>query len=111
MSFDPGCILLSLISPIITVKVLVPDIEGVPVSLITIGIKYSFCCSLLNESKEETMAIPSPFAPSETKEKKPAVGYRSELYIRPAKRPTTTPRVGDTIVVRVHTTHCYRSQL
>lgn len=69
MSFDPGCILLSLISPIITVKVLVPDIDGVPVSLITIGIKYSFCCSLLNDSNEETMAIPSPFAPSATKEK------------------------------------------
>lgn len=78
MSFDPGCILLSLISPIITVKVLVPDIDGVPVSLITIGIKYSFCCSLLNDSNEETMAIPSPFAPSETKET-PA-RYREQLY-------------------------------
>lgn len=69
MSFDPGCILLSLMSPIITVKVLVPDIDGVPVSLITIGIKYSFCCSLLNDSNDDTIAMPSPFAPSARKQK------------------------------------------
>lgn len=65
MSFEPGCILLSLMSPIITVKVLVPDIDGVPESMITIGIKYSFCCSLLNDRNDDTMAMPSPFAPSE----------------------------------------------
>jgi hypothetical protein len=44
--------------------VLVPVFEGVPESLITIGSKYSFCCSLSNDDSEDTIATPSPFAPS-----------------------------------------------
>lgn len=64
MSLEPGCILLSLTSPMTTVRVLVPDIAGLPESLITIGIKYSFCCSRSNDRRDETTAIPSPLAPS-----------------------------------------------
>jgi len=49
----------------VTVNVLVPVIAGLPESLITIGMRYSFCCSRSNDRSEEITAIPSPFAPSE----------------------------------------------
>lgn len=48
-----------------TVKVLVPAMGGVPESLIMMGMRYSFCCSRSNERREDTIAIPSPLAPSE----------------------------------------------
>ena len=64
ISFCPGCILLSLVSPMMTVRVLVPDMLGFPESLITIGIKYSFCFSRSKDRREVTTAIPSPLAPS-----------------------------------------------
>ena len=56
--------MLSLTSPTTIVSVLVPVFEGVPESFITIGNKYSFCCSLSKEDSDETIATPSPFAPS-----------------------------------------------
>ena len=68
MSLEPGCILLSLESPIMTVRVDVPVIGGFPLSLITMGTRYSFCCSLSKERSEDTTAIPSPLAPSVTME-------------------------------------------
>ena len=64
ISFCPGCILLSLVSPMMTVSVLVPDMLGFPESLITIGIRYSFCFSRSKDRREVTTAIPSPLAPS-----------------------------------------------
>jgi hypothetical protein len=51
-------------SPTTTVRVLVPVLGGLPESLITIGTRYSFCCSLSKDLKELTIATPSPFAPS-----------------------------------------------
>lgn len=50
----------------ITVSVLVPVIAGLPESLITIGMRYSFCCSRSNDLSDEMTAIPSPLAPSES---------------------------------------------
>lgn len=49
----------------ITVRVLVPVIAGLPESLITIGMRYSFCCSRSNDRNDEMTAMPSPLAPSE----------------------------------------------
>lgn len=47
-----------------TVSVDVPDMAGLPESLMTIGTWYSFCCSRSKDRSDDTMAIPSPFAPS-----------------------------------------------
>lgn len=60
----PGCMRLSLMSPIIIVRVEVPVREGLPLSLMRMGTKYSFCVSRSNSSLERTTAIPSPLAPA-----------------------------------------------
>ena len=46
------------------VRVEVPDMDGLPLSLMTIGTSYSFCCSRSKDLNDETIAIPSPLAPS-----------------------------------------------